>query len=417
MRLPLKGPTPPPSSLGIEASQWLLSLLDRSPTPADPHFDRRARSAAFNEWVTQSDQHKTVFIRVCDSYRKTGNLDSHRRIGIEALLMEYHSQNRSSVKSVPTPNPRSGYPRTSRARRIYPSKVIALYRATRGDSKVRRLSSLNANSRAFKWAAAALLGTVFSLISSRSPVSRRPSDELSTHYSTAIGEHRIIELPDGSKMTLNTNSQVLVSFGARTRLVRLLNGEALFKIRHDSRRPFFVESDGLHITDVGTEFDVYYKPGDTRVSVIDGQVRLNCACGALNDLGASRQPTTDHHPPSELLNVHLSGGDQVTITRQQGVVRLERRHKSAEDLALTLAWQDGRLFFNGESLAEAVEEFNRYNTQHMVIADSTLARYQVGGLLHSTRVADFLEMLKGQWGIRASVDPNNPNVIRLERSR
>jgi transmembrane sensor len=382
MRLPRKGPTPPASPLGIEASQWLLSLLDRNPAPADPHFDRRAHSAAFNEWVTQSVQHTAVFLRVCDSYQKAGSLDSHHRIRIEALLTEY-----------------------------------ALCRATRGDSKVRGLSSLNANCRSFKWAAAALLATVLSLISSRSPVGHRPGDELSMHYSTAIGEHRMIELADGSKMTLNTNSHVLVSFGAQTRFVRLLNGEALFKIQHDSSRPFFVESDDLHITDVGTEFDVYYKPGDTRVSVIDGQVRLDCACGALNDLGASRQPTTNHHPPSELLNVHLSGGDQVTITRQQGVVRLERRHKSAEDLARTLAWQDGRLFFKGESLAEVVEELNRYNTQHLVIADSVLAQFHVGGFVHSTDVATFLEILRVQWGIRASGDPNNPNVIRLERSR
>jgi transmembrane sensor len=216
-------------------------------------------------------------------------------------------------------------------------------------------------------------------------------------------------------MILNTNSHVLVSFSAQTRFVRLLNGEALFNVLHDPRRPFFVESDGLHITDIGTEFDVYHRPGDTRISVVDGHIRLDCASGGLNDTGA--KPTTDHHPPSELLNIHLSGGDQVTITRQQGVVRLQHRHQSAHDLARTLEWQDGRLSFEGESLAEVLEEFNRYNTQHLVIADSAIAQYQVGGVFPSTDVAAFLDALKYQWGIRASVDPNNPTVIRLERAR
>ncbi|MEP7246914.1 MAG: FecR domain-containing protein, partial [Gammaproteobacteria bacterium] len=51
-------------------------------------------------------------------------------------------------------------------------------------------------------------------------------------YVTALGEQRALELEDGSVVHLNTSTRLEVEFREHERVVRLLSGEALFKVHH-----------------------------------------------------------------------------------------------------------------------------------------------------------------------------------------
>jgi len=57
-------------------------------------------------------------------------------------------------------------------------------------------------------------------------------------HSTNTGGFERIPLQDGSILELNTQTEVAVELSARTRIVRLIRGEANFKVAHDARRPF-----------------------------------------------------------------------------------------------------------------------------------------------------------------------------------
>ncbi len=66
-------------------------------------------------------------------------------------------------------------------------------------------------------------------------------------YVTGIGEQQALKLEDGSVIHLNTLTRVEVQYSAHDRVVRLLNGEALFLVTRDPNRPFIVVTDSARI--------------------------------------------------------------------------------------------------------------------------------------------------------------------------
>ncbi len=96
-------------------------------------------------------------------------------------------------------------------------------------------------------------------------------------YRTAVGERRIVALPDGTQLVLNTDSAADILFNATERRVRLLAGEILIttaKDPHPSRRPFLVETVHGTAHALGTRYAVRQADGDTEVCVFQGAVEI-----------------------------------------------------------------------------------------------------------------------------------------------
>ncbi len=154
-------------------------------------------------------------------------------------------------------------------------------------------------------------------------------------YRTGIGEQKTVQLDDGSLLQLNTRSQARVKFDGRAREIEL-EGEALFTVAHDARRPFLVRTHDATVRALGTRFNVYEQEHTTRVAVLEGRVRLTSAgSGQAFDLGA---------------------GEEARVT--DGVYHKEPR----PDVKAATAWRDRTLVFERARLAEVAQEFNRYNT-------------------------------------------------------
>lgn len=201
-----------------------------------------------------------------------------------------------------------------------------------------------------------------------------------THV-TAIGNSERIALPDGSTAILNTDSRIRVHFTGERRDIELTRGEAHFQVARDSRRPFQVLARDTVVRAVGTAFSVRLREDERQVDVLvtEGRVALSA-------------------------DSELAAGD-AAIIRAEG---LRVRKMAPADVYRKLAWQDGLLRFNGETLVEAVAEFNRYNTRQLTIADPRIAGLRVGGGFQTTDVDSFLAALERSFGIRA---------LRPERSR
>jgi transmembrane sensor len=71
-----------------------------------------------------------------------------------------------------------------------------------------------------------------------------------------------------------------------------------------------------------------------------------------------------------------------------------------------LAWQNQMLEFDGDTLADVVAQFNRYNARQLVIADSSLATLQIGGYFRPTNLDAFIAVLQSDFGIRVNSDRN-----------
>jgi transmembrane sensor len=64
-----------------------------------------------------------------------------------------------------------------------------------------------------------------------------------------------------------------------------------------------------------------------------------------------------------------------------------------------VAWRVGVIELRGETLEQAVAEFNRYRTAKLVVADPRLAAIRVGGSFETDESEKFLAALRSGFGV------------------
>ena len=197
---------------------------------------------------------------------------------------------------------------------------------------------------------------------------------------TARGEQRQLALPDGSTLWLDTATQVEVSLYRQRREVRLLEGQAFFTVQPNSAQPFDVLAGATRVTVVGTRFSVRNtrsglgEEGRVSVAVEQGRVRV-----------ASRQSTQELAGAGTA--VELVAGQSVSTDASglPGPVQ----HEAAP----AANWREGRVSFNGSTLAQAVAEFERYGDTGLVIRDPAVGALKVHGSFELRQLAAFARAL------------------------
>jgi len=175
---------------------------------------------------------------------------------------------------------------------------------------------------------------------------------LTSHrYGTALGEIRRVPMADGSVAAINTDSKLEVALRGRLRTIRLDRGEAWFEVAKDPQRPFVVESGPVRVRAVGTAFSVRRRPAGSDVLVTEGVVEVWTEGGRT--------------PPRR-----VAAGQRVFADNALGILTPP---KADADLGRDLAWRDGQIVLDGQTLAEAAAEFNRYNSRKIEVTDVHLA--------------------------------------------
>jgi ferric-dicitrate binding protein FerR (iron transport regulator) len=234
-------------------------------------------------------------------------------------------------------------------------------------------------------------------------------------YSTVLGEHRRIPLPDGSTAELNSDSSIAVTFTSERRWIDLTRGEALFKVAHETDRPFQVRSGRSVIEDIATAFDVYKKPHSTLVSVVDGRIKIYPSIDAASHSGSNDGGARKRRAGSRALAREFHQGQQIELPDNSDAAPRPHATLSAPDLSRLTAWREGRLEFRGESLVQAVEEFGRYHREQFKFADNALRKRRVGGIAYTSSLNEFLVMLRIEFNIQSqiSIEPDGTPIITL----
>lgn len=208
-----------------------------------------------------------------------------------------------------------------------------------------------------------------------------------TLFETGVGEHQLIQLADGSEITLGGKSRVRVIYSDEQRLIRLEAGEGLFTVAKDPERPFYVDTANISVRAVGTAFNVRSGLERIVVSVVEGTVRVS---------GPTSQPSGSFSSiagvagtPDAVLDRDVTAGEQITIGKDDSLVNIQ-----AADVRNAIAWRDGRFVFSGEPLASVVAEINRYSESRIEIADSELGELYFSGTVLRGQMDDWLEGLE-----------------------
>lgn len=233
-------------------------------------------------------------------------------------------------------------------------------------------------------------GLAASIATVGATVAWRYASDVDLHH-TRLGERRVITLADGSRIHLNTASAVEVAMRKHSRRIRLVRGEALFEVAHDPRRPFLVDAGAARLRAVGTAFNVRIRDTVVELTVTEGVV-------------AVAEDTVDVHRPD--VSKIVAGGGAVIGSGAVAPTALD-----PAILRQRTAWQDGVIELDGETLAQAVAEFNRYRDPPIIIGDPRLANLRVGGRFEVDEAEKFLIAIEGSFPI--SVIPATDGSILL----
>lgn len=192
--------------------------------------------------------------------------------------------------------------------------------------------------------------------------------QMPTAYATAKGEMRTVPLGDGSRVTLNTDTRIKVYDDEGRRRIRVLRGEVLIEDA-GTALPTLVEIDGTHLEASAATFVVRKLEGrPPQVLVQDGRVVLADATrSAKFPLAPNTALSLPEGKQTEWRPTPLSSGQ----------------------MGRELAWREGKIALQGETLAEAAAAYARYSRTPIVIADRDLAKMQVTGLFAANNPLGF----------------------------
>ncbi|NIL18549.1 FecR domain-containing protein [Pseudomonas sp. AN3A02] len=176
---------------------------------------------------------------------------------------------------------------------------------------------------------------------------------LQADHLTVVGERQRLQLDDGSKVLLNTNSAFSSSIKDHHRIARLYQGEAFFEVLPSRGLPLEIDAGPVRASVRDTSFAVRYLNGEAQVQVQRGDVDLS------NTFDDAR--------------VRLSAGESIRI----GPKGFSQPAKL--DTTKDLAWVDGRLIFENCPMGEVLAELRRYYPGWIVNNNDKLASVAVTG--------------------------------------
>lgn len=203
-------------------------------------------------------------------------------------------------------------------------------------------------------------------------------------YATKIGEQRTIRLADGSKVMLDTDTVLTVTFAKDARRISLARGQAYFTVAHDAARPFTVDAGGTRVLATGTQFDVHRSGERIDVTLVEGRVRISSGEHSVAQLQAGQRLIVD--------------GSHVSPVQ-------------AIDTAPTTAWTQGRIVLDGMTLEHAIGEVNRYVNTPVHLDAPGFANARISGSVETGDIGSFTAAVTAVLPLKAQT--NNDGSVTL----
>lgn len=213
-------------------------------------------------------------------------------------------------------------------------------------------------------------------------------DHSAEMYETSIGEQRMFELADRSRVFLDAGTRLSVRISADRRRIQLTEGQAQFVVAKD-KRPFQVEAGNSSIVALGTQFTVEYFDGHLNVAMLEGKVAVSSTAAE-------------------------NGSQTVELVQGQGLRIGPEGHASfmpAEEVASASAWRQGKIIFQSETLDRAVRRMNRYSKLQLRIEDPQLADLRISGVFNIGDSAEFAAAVSAY--LPVSVDSSTADLIHI----
>lgn len=217
------------------------------------------------------------------------------------------------------------------------------------------------------------------------------ANERQTQYETAIGEISTVGLPDGSAVTLNTDSAINIDFSGVQRRIWLIRGEAFFDVAKDPTRVFSINTGEKTIRVIGTKFNVRKSEQTLKVSVTEGLVAVQPSAR-----------TSDDQIEFDKAETLLAAG---SIGAFNGTSEVIAKVTSKEVLAHQ-QWRQGVFRFDNEPLSKVITEFNRYRLKKITLRNTDLGKLKISGVFKLKDGDSILSALEAALPVEVERYPN-----------
>lgn len=224
-------------------------------------------------------------------------------------------------------------------------------------------------------------------------------------YRTGVGERQVAVLSDGSRISLDAETEVKVRYTGGARRLWLEHGRAKFDVAKDPRRPFTVAAADKLVRATGTAFTVELVQHQVQVVLYQGHVHV---FGEIN--GAPVQPLLLATPGALMkasveADEMLTPGHELVASVGSGAARVV-----SADPVRSLAWEAGQLVFTNEPLAAAVERVNRYSDRKVRIGDAAAGGVRIDGVFTAGDTDAFVEGVTEVFRLRWSDTEDGPTI-------
>lgn len=248
-------------------------------------------------------------------------------------------------------------------------------------SELQTMIKINTETRAektirlFPWiarvAASVILVLGFTFIFYQYKNSSNENLNLQAMVQTDDSNQKVIELPDGSKVWLNRNSELLYPelFEENSRTI-YLKGEAFFEVTPNKDKPFIVHSGISKTTVLGTSFNLraYSKEDDIRLTVVTGKVAFTLA--------------------DDKEGVTVTPGNMAFLTNKTKSIE----HAQNTDMNF-LSWKTRYLSFNDSPIAELIKPLERHYGIKIHVQDPETRSCRFTGDFHETNIENAIKII------------------------
>ncbi|WIO73621.1 FecR domain-containing protein [Porticoccaceae bacterium LTM1] len=247
------------------------------------------------------------------------------------------------------------------------------------------------------------------------PLGTSIDDGSISRYVTRTGEQKVVTLPDGSVVTMNTGTQLLVDMEeGNERLVILGRGEAYFDVAADPDRPFSVKLDGRVVTVLGTEFNLSKQADGFTLAVVEGVVTVHrenepASASALDAIAEIGQEVLVKESAQRRFKAGMAA-------------RFSVEHQSLTafrpvDMARLIDWKSGVLRFENVPFNEVIMELNRYSAKKILIQDSSLMDLNVFASINIDDISGGLSALEQALPIKVVHQFDRIHIVSPKNSK
>lgn len=224
----------------------------------------------------------------------------------------------------------------------------------------------------------------------------------SLRFESVKGSISIITLPDGSKIWLNSNTDIAYSNSSYNKEERVieLDGEAFFDVVTDPEKPFIVKTKGIEVKATGTSFNVraYSEDPDVTTTLVEGILHIEGVDKNNHPFNMEVQPnqTITYFPEENLtkedldfLPVHALPSQSTLNAQSIPAVKMENI-----DTKVFTSWKDKRWMIENDKFAVLKNKLERRFNVVFVLEDEAVKEYRFSGSFETETIGEVMQILK-----------------------